>query len=60
MKIGVIDYGVCNINAILKMLNLLELDCIKITNIAQLKDIHKIILPGIGSFDNGVSVLKKK
>ncbi len=45
MKIGVIDYGVCNINAILKMLNLLELDCIKITNIAQLKDIHKIILP---------------
>ena len=59
MKIGVIDYGVCNINAILKMLNLLELDCIKITNIAQLKDIHKIILPGIGSFDNGVSVLKK-
>ena len=59
MKIGVVDYGVCNINAILKMLHVLEFNSIKVTHAKQLNDVHKIILPGIGSFDNGVKVLKQ-
>lgn len=59
LKIGVVDYGVCNINAILKMLNLLSFSSERIVEPKQLKNVDKIILPGIGAFEYGMTVLKE-
>ena len=58
-KIGVIDYGVCNINSIINMLNYLNFEPLIIREPKDLDCSNKIILPGVGSYDTGVNALKK-
>tara|TARA_Y100001970_G_scaffold37459_1_gene46262 strand:- start:1807 stop:2406 length:600 start_codon:yes stop_codon:yes gene_type:complete len=58
--IGIIDYGLGNINA---FYNIYNENGIKLEVIKSYKDfnknINKIILPGIGSFDKAVQLIKK-
>ena len=59
--IGIIDYGIGNINA---FYNIYKEKNINIKIISSTEDLNqnikKLILPGVGSFDNAVSLLQEK
>ena len=58
MTISIVNYGVSNLGSIVNMLKKIGVS----TNIVSSKDdiekAKKLILPGVGAFDNGVSSLK--
>ena len=49
--IGIIDYGVGNVQAIINIYNELNIKSCKIKDIKSLNMVSHIILPGVGSFD---------
>ena len=53
-KVGIVDYGIGNINSVVNSLNML--DCIGVVskNPKDFKDLKKILLVGVGSFDIGM------
>ena len=58
--IGIIDYGMGNVGSVESMINHLGYYKTKIiTTSKELKEVDKIILPGVGTFDNGVKNLKE-
>ena len=59
-KIGVIDYGVVNIGSLVNMLKKIGITPQLIKNPNDLEFIEKIILPGVGSFDQGIKGLREK
>ena len=57
--ITIIDYGVGNIGSLVNMFKRLSIDC-QITNCPQIiSKAKKIILPGVGKFDHGMTNLIK-
>lgn len=57
--IGIIDYNMGNVGSVESMINFLGYSDTKIISTPQeLSEVDKIILPGVGSFDNGISSLK--
>lgn len=58
--IGVIDYNLGNISSIINIYSAHDISVSKIENPAQLDEVSGIILPGVGSFDNAVNLLKTK
>tara|TARA_B110000003_G_scaffold251255_1_gene264878 strand:- start:383 stop:1003 length:621 start_codon:yes stop_codon:yes gene_type:complete len=59
-KICVIDYGVNNISSICKALKKINEEYEVVSEKDQIKDFSNIILPGVGSFDSGMNVIKNK
>jgi len=58
--IVVIDYGMGNVGSIANMLKKVGAKDVVITNdISDLEKAHKIILPGVGSYDMGMEMLNK-
>ena len=56
----IVDYGLGNLASIQNMLKYLEIKDVKISSsIEELNNAKKIILPGVGAFDNGMKNLKK-
>ena len=59
--IGIIDYGIGNINAFYNIYKEKNINLKIISNTKDLdKNIKKLILPGVGSFDNAISLLQEK
>lgn len=59
MKIGIINYGVGNINSVFNTLSKVH-DNVKIVeNSLDIKNYDKIVLPGTGSFYKCINILKK-
>ena len=58
--ITIIDYGVANIGSIQNMLRKIKCSFNLANNTEDILNASKIILPGVGSFDNGVKALKAK
>ena len=60
-KIGVLDFRIGNISSLLNMINKLGFDAVRIDMSSEinLKNIHNLILPGVGSFDNAMEKLSK-
>ena len=58
-NISIIDYGLVNIGSIKNMLLKIGYGSKTVKNSTDLEHAKKIILPGVGSFDNGVKELKK-
>ena len=59
--IGIIDYGIGNINAFYNIYKEKNINLKIISNTEDLnQNIKKLILPGVGSFDNAVSLLQEK
>ena len=59
--IGIIDYGIGNINAFYNIYKEKNINLKIISNSEDLnQNIKKLILPGVGSFDNAVSLLQEK
>lgn len=57
--IGIIDYGAGNIGAIFNIYRSLNIDVQIVHKSEQLKKIKKIILAGVGSFDDSMNCLNK-
>tara|TARA_R110000851_G_scaffold303218_1_gene460748 strand:+ start:8849 stop:9472 length:624 start_codon:yes stop_codon:yes gene_type:complete len=55
--ISIIDYGVGNLGSVKNMLKFLNIESKIITTSEELSTATKIILPGVGSWDNGVAKL---
>ena len=56
--INIIDYGLCNIHSVKSAITKLGYKPNLINNIDGLSSDSKIILPGVGSFANGISRLE--
>ena len=57
--IAIVDYNLGNIGSIHNMLNKIGVENIITSNPETIKNADKIILPGVGSFDNGMQNLQK-
>lgn len=57
--IGIVDYNIGNIGSIVNILNKIGHKSIILKNQNDFKNIDVLILPGVGSFDYGVNMLKK-
>ena len=57
--ITIIDYGVGNINAFINVYKRLNIPVNTAKSAAELRDVQKIILPGVGHFDHAMSELIK-
>ena len=55
--IGIIDYGSGNIHSLMNLLDKIGTKSIIIDAKEKLKNIKKIIMPGVGSFDNAINNL---
>lgn len=56
--ISIIDYGVGNLGSIKNMLKFLDIESKVVTTAEELSTAKKIILPGVGSWDNALVKLK--
>jgi glutamine amidotransferase len=56
-SIGIIDVGIGNVKSIENVLTREGFPCEKITEVKNLKNFNKIILPGVGAFDAGMQKL---
>tara|TARA_B110000483_G_scaffold171345_1_gene202723 strand:+ start:40 stop:660 length:621 start_codon:yes stop_codon:yes gene_type:complete len=59
-KICVVDYGINNISSICKALKKIDEDYVVVSEATKIKNFSNIILPGVGSFDSGMRVMKNK
>ena len=57
--IGLISYGLGNIKAFENIYKKLNIPCMRVENPSDLEKVEKLILPGVGSFDNAMSKLIK-
>jgi len=57
--IVIIDYGMGNLGSIHNMLNKVEAQSIITSDLDQINNADKIILPGVGSFDEGMKNIRK-
>lgn len=58
--ITIIDYGLGNLVSVKNMLKKLGAEAIITDKIADIEKAEKMILPGVGSFDNGMNLIKQK
>ena len=58
--IGIVDYGTSNLLSLTKALEEIGIEFIIFGDDSDLKDIDRVILPGIGSFDYCIASLKGK
>ena len=59
IKVCIVDYGFGNIASIENALNYLKFDYNSLKNPSDLSNFSHLILPGVGSFEAGISKLKK-
>ena len=57
--ICIIDYGMGNLGSILNMLRHLGHDAVISAELSEIESAEKLILPGVGAFDNGMSRLEE-
>ncbi len=58
--IAVIDYGLGNLGSIINMLSFIGAESQIISDPDQLQKAEKLILPGVGAFDAGMTNLKER
>jgi glutamine amidotransferase len=58
--ISVVDYGVANLGSMLNMLRKVGVEAERVGTPEGLKGASKIVLPGIGAFDHGMSALAER
>ncbi|KAA9041468.1 imidazole glycerol phosphate synthase subunit HisH [Ginsengibacter hankyongi] len=57
--IAIIDYGVGNVGSILNMMNYIGIPAIVTKDYSEIRDASKLILPGVGSFDQAITLFNK-
>lgn len=53
--IAIIDYNMGNVGSIMNMLRKIGVQSVITSDISQISNASKLILPGVGSFDNGMT-----
>ena len=53
-KVSIVDYGMGNIGSIINMINYLGHDAEVVSNISEIEESTKLILPGVGRFDEAI------
>ena len=56
--VSVVDYGIGNIGSVLNMLKRVGYEASAISNPLEVGSASRLILPGVGSYDNGVRLLR--
>ncbi len=56
----VIDYGMGNLGSIANMIKKIGHKCLITSDLEEIKKATKLILPGVGSFDNGMKNLQER
>jgi len=59
-SVGIIDYGLANIRSVVNALECFHVELVVAERGDQLASVDKIILPGVGSFDKGMSGLRER
>lgn len=57
--IGLVNYGLGNIKAFANIYKNLNIQCKFINNPCDIEEVEKLILPGVGSYDNAIKKLKQ-
>ena len=57
--IAILDYGIGNLKSIYNMFKKVGVESFITSNIEDIKNANKYLLPGVGSFDHGITSLKK-
>ena len=58
MKIVIIDYGLGNVGSIRNMLKKIGAEGTMSSNVSDIEGAEKLILPGVGNFDQGMRNLE--
>lgn len=58
--ITIIDYGLGNLVSVKNMLKKLGAECVITDKVSEIEKAKKMILPGVGAFDNGMTLIKQK
>lgn len=56
--IAVIDYGINNTGSVIRMIEKVGGEALRVSNPEQLENVNKLILPGVGHFGEGMRQLK--
>lgn len=59
-KIGIVNYGLGNFGSVVRMIEKIGRVAHAVSTPADLLHIDKLILPGVGHFDNGMRLLEEK
>ncbi|MDP2767174.1 MAG: imidazole glycerol phosphate synthase subunit HisH, partial [Candidatus Methanoperedens sp.] len=59
MKIAIIDYGMGNIHSVAKSIQVCGVEPVITNKKSQISSADKIVLPGVGAFDDAMLELKK-
>jgi glutamine amidotransferase len=60
MKVGIIDYGMGNLGSISNALSYIGVDWFISSDIQELEEADKLILPGVGAFKDAINLIKEK
>ena len=58
--ITIVDYGVSNVRSMVNMITKVGCEAVVATDPAHIHAARRIILPGVGSFDNGIIALQQR
>ena len=59
MSVAVVDYGMSNLGSVVRALSALGADVLVATRPEQLSAAERIVIPGVGSFDDGMVRLRE-
>lgn len=59
LKIGIIDYGMGNINSVFNAIQVLGYEAVFLKNPDMITEVDKVILPGVGAFGEGMKKLEE-
>jgi len=60
IDIAIVDYGMCNARSIANMLRKAGHDSVVTSRPGDIETARKLVLPGVGSFDQGMTALQEK
>jgi glutamine amidotransferase len=60
MSVLIIDYGMCNLGSIRRSVELCDVDVVVSSSPSELDECSAIILPGVGSFGDGMKNLREE
>ena len=53
-SVGVLDFGIGNVSSVVRMTQKAGLECERVRLPEQIREVEKLILPGVGHFDNAM------
>ena len=57
--VGIINYNAGNIGSMVNMFSRIGVDAVVVSDVKELDDVERLVLPGVGHFDHGVRNLKE-